>query len=917
VVKIEQFGLKVGFDAPPAPSVDTGGGLAWAALAEQSARITDKISRMADRAAIREGEIAGMEHASEADLPPGAGVKPKTATAAPAPAPNDRQARAISFFMAKGYNKVQAAGIVGNLLAESSLRPDAKNPQDPGTSIGLAQWNMGRKAALVSFARTRGKDWTDFETQLEFVDHELSTTERVSGTALKQARTVDQAVSAMIGYERPAGWTPRNPRGGHGFDNRLRYAQAALDLDLTGITQVADAGNQPAPASLEAKAEPAAAGMVAHPAATQPFTLTRSPTLRGQAFDKSASEVYANRLETSTLIELERISQASPDDPAATAANIAEYRNQTRAQVPPEFRAGFDNLVARHELAYTRAASDKHAKDLANDAEASFLETYQAKRTALIRLAATAGTDDAGNGALAAELESLNDFVASSAELTPQQRVKLKTELTDDVLSSRLLAVFETRDTPDARQTFATFLGQAYNQDRGLGAGMSPEAFARVQAQMQTVIARDDTARIKQAASVDRRIDGSLAMVKAGYPIPEAERAALRAEVAATGDPDLALNYAVLENLATWQTANRVQPPQVIAAQIAGLKARIAKDGATPQDLVALDVMEGLHKSITDGLEKDPLGWAEQVGRVQVPAIDLSSPDAFRSSLTARADDAHAVAASYGRPVRFFKAAEAKAMSEAMAKNPDLLVTLGPSLRQALGDRDTPLALAEISKDAPVAAHSAGLAIATDDDGFLRETADALRLRQIEGHQPIKVPDSIRPPLTALRFLPGTEAAAVKSAELVFDVRARQAGLDPAADPAAAAELWGMTLSDALGRHTRNGVEMGGIAEINGSPTLIPPTISAEQLQDAMDGLTQAHLDLLPPIDAGGFEIGPDELSTGRLVAVGPNRYRLALGDPDSQDPRYVMAPGGTFWEFDPTQLTTPNFQGFPWRRTP
>ena len=38
----------------------------------------------------------------------------------------------------------------------------------------------------------------------------------------------------------------------------------------------------------------------------------------------------------------------------------------------------------------------------------------------------------------------------------------------------------------------------------------------------------------------------------------------------------------------------------------------------TPDDVTALSVMKGLHKAMTDGLARDPLGWAEQAG---VPVV--------------------------------------------------------------------------------------------------------------------------------------------------------------------------------------------------------------------------------------------------------------------------------------------------------
>jgi hypothetical protein len=66
------------------------------------------------------------------------------------------QARA--YFESQGLTPVQASGFVGSLMQESGLGldPGAANPDDPGTSIGIAQWNRERKAAMLAFTGQPG-----------------------------------------------------------------------------------------------------------------------------------------------------------------------------------------------------------------------------------------------------------------------------------------------------------------------------------------------------------------------------------------------------------------------------------------------------------------------------------------------------------------------------------------------------------------------------------------------------------------------------------------------------------------------------------------------------------------------------------------------------------------------------------------
>lgn len=142
----------------------------------------------------------------------------------------DRASMAMRYYQSRGWTKEQAAGIVGNLLGESSLNTGARNPGDGvdgSDSIGIGQWNADRSRALKKYAAENKADWRDFNVQLAFVDHELRTSEKRAAAALKNAATIDEATAAFVGYERPQGWSAANPRGAHNFKGRLKFAMQA------------------------------------------------------------------------------------------------------------------------------------------------------------------------------------------------------------------------------------------------------------------------------------------------------------------------------------------------------------------------------------------------------------------------------------------------------------------------------------------------------------------------------------------------------------------------------------------------------------------------------------------------------------------------------------------------------------------
>ncbi|MFT3693877.1 MAG: phage tail tip lysozyme [Kofleriaceae bacterium] len=107
---------------------------------------------------------------------------------------------AYNFFVQKGLTPVQAAGIVGNLIQESSGSPTAVQPGGPGR--GIAQWSVGgrwdtsSKDNVTWYASQHGLDRWALNTQLQFIWYEL-TTFGYGYSTLKAATTVSAATIAF------------------------------------------------------------------------------------------------------------------------------------------------------------------------------------------------------------------------------------------------------------------------------------------------------------------------------------------------------------------------------------------------------------------------------------------------------------------------------------------------------------------------------------------------------------------------------------------------------------------------------------------------------------------------------------------------------------------------------------------------
>tara|TARA_R100000951_G_C2610655_1_gene171135 strand:- start:273 stop:965 length:693 start_codon:yes stop_codon:yes gene_type:complete len=76
-----------------------------------------------------------------------------------------------------GLTKTAAIGIVANLKAESNLDPAIKQ-LGGGPGRGLAQWEKGGRydtdpINLTKFAKKKGTDWNDLDTQIDFILYEM------------------------------------------------------------------------------------------------------------------------------------------------------------------------------------------------------------------------------------------------------------------------------------------------------------------------------------------------------------------------------------------------------------------------------------------------------------------------------------------------------------------------------------------------------------------------------------------------------------------------------------------------------------------------------------------------------------------------------------------------------------------------
>lgn len=142
-----------------------------------------------------------------------------------------------AFFKNNGFSDAATAGIMGNLEQESGTNPSSIQGNGKGPAAGIAQWEnyntkSNRWKLLSDYAKSKGKPWTDLNTQLEFLLGELEGTKGDSYTAyLMKKRGGIDALKKSTDYKSATDLFEQvfERAGKPMMDKRYKYAKAALD----------------------------------------------------------------------------------------------------------------------------------------------------------------------------------------------------------------------------------------------------------------------------------------------------------------------------------------------------------------------------------------------------------------------------------------------------------------------------------------------------------------------------------------------------------------------------------------------------------------------------------------------------------------------------------------------------------------
>lgn len=301
-------------------------------------------------------------------------------------------------------------------------------------------------------------------------------------------------------------------------------------------------------------------------------------------------------------------------------------------------------------------------------------------------------------------------------------------------------------------------------------------------------------------------------------------------------------------------------------------------------------------------LGRDPLGYADRYLRVPVAPLDWGGDAvAVATQIGQRVSTAEAIGQQLRRAPTYLRPDEVERMREIVDKGGVQGTAVVQAIVQGAGTR-APAILKEIGGSAPALAQ-AGVLVAS---GAPRAAADDLleaqRLKAVQGFQ---LP---RPPRDAMRIAgeeiggaldqyPEERARILAAAADIYGTRAHRNSFD--GRDSASQEAYRKAIQDAMAATRRDGRQFGGVATVQPGwwstyRVAVPNDVDARRFGQVIREIRDEDLATLPvpPQTADGRPFAARDIHQAVPVRYGEG-YRFALGDPRSDDPKWIRGADG------------------------
>lgn len=411
----------------PAFAVDTG--QAWRALSDVAGNLSARLGKMADDAAAREGEAAGLGVGASSGV---AYLKMQAAQTAAAGKAGGNWRDAIASIESAGSGDYAAIGPTHSKMGRALGRYQIME-------ANIGPWSkeaLGRTVTAEEFL-------ADPKIQDAVFDHKFG--------GYVQRFGLEGAAQAWFAGPGGVGKTSRKDVLGTDVGS---YGQRFLKALGTG---------EAAPSSL-----PAAAVLP-----TQPLALRRDGTIYGEAYDRAAASAYAWRMQSGLETQMQAAYEANQDNPHALAGALSQVHDafaQDQNLSDPRMQEAFAKRFAERSQAYMLDAQSKAAAKMRAEETAATFEGIAAQRLGIQRQAVALGANPQGDDIIQRELAKASaaiDGAMAAGSLTPAQAAKEKADLAETAARGRVQGVYEALDTPEKKEEFATGLLTEWTEGNG------------------------------------------------------------------------------------------------------------------------------------------------------------------------------------------------------------------------------------------------------------------------------------------------------------------------------------------------------------------------------------------------------------------------------------------------------------------
>lgn len=870
-----------------------------------------RADRQAERQGARAGEQAALAGRPQAEISGGEMV-PGNSTADPG-----RMNRALPGDLRKTISDaalrhgVDPNAMLRIAMIESRGDPNAKNPNS--TAGGLFQFVDGTARAYGLKDRFNPADASDAAARLA----------RDNMRHLKKVLGRDPTAGELyLAHQQGAGGAAKllkNPDGDAvstvGADAvRLNGGRAGMSNREFASLWTRRAGDGPT-ASTRTPVEISATGGTFRPGGRD--------SIYGRAFDEAGSRTYVQTLETEMRSTTQQVFERYRDDPVALEKALGDLKGVLKkdhvfAEIDADFDVGYDRLAETYlGQARENLRREAEAEDRADFIDRTgTLETEQQKR-----LAAFDPKDPNAADAIASSQAAIDEHYDDAVRrrvLDPDDAARAK-------LASRREAALgfysKQADALDADGIAAMRKEMETDFADGGLEGLDGEGWQKLDAGLQKLETQKRREAARETQNFQKRGDALAARLAAGFEIDQAELSKLMLDAGATPDGKAAMQ----ETFAKISAGRAIRDFSVADGKkhVTGLRKQYG-DAPTDGELRTLAFAETMLADKAKKIATDPVSYAEANQLVPETPLLFEAADAGQMAdiMTARAAAADDAAAQLGIRPRYLKAGEAKALADAVKRDPAAGVGIAGAIVAGSGDRAAQV-LAEFGTDAPMIA-DAGAIVASG--GSARAAEDVILGygkgvdgKQLKGLKPAEGRESYRKVAgSALALAPNDAARIERAAGAITRRRISEAGLDPASEEAIA--IHEQAVQEAAGAVFDRGVQYGGFAEVGGglfsggSKVLVSSDVRADRFGDVLAAVNEADLQGLAQkpkaqsyrLMTGQRQAKPLTASLAGAVPIfvndqasGRSGYIFAVGDPASDDPQFVEGSDGRIFVLD------------------